>query len=351
MPFYTDLNKEDEDQKRTIERLLLLRAQLKRDIPKRTQKETLLLATWNIREFDSKKYGPRLNEAIYYIAEIIDCFDLVAVQEVNKDLTAINKLKEILGGNWDYILTDTTLGDRGNEERMAFLFDKRKVRFAGLAGELVLPDEKKKGKRILVQQLARTPFICGFQAGWVRFVLVTVHILYGSGKAEPPERIEEIRQIAQNLKMITEDENAWAKNLILLGDFNIFKPENKTFKEIINAGFEIPEKLQELPSNIEKNKHYDQIAFLNRKYKVELTGKAGVFDFYETVFRNTTEDKEIYKKHMLNPVVTAGGTSSTGQSKTGNYKMWRTFQMSDHYPMWVELRIDYSDEYLKRKLT
>jgi hypothetical protein len=29
---------------------------------------------------------------------------------------------------------------------------------------------------------------------------------------------------------------------------------------------------------------------------------------------------------------------------------WRTFQMSDHLPMWVELKIDYSDDYLARKL-
>jgi hypothetical protein len=32
------------------------------------------------------------------------------------------------------------------------------------------------------------------------------------------------------------------------------------------------------------------------------------------------------------------------------YKMWRTFQMSDHLPMWVEIKIDYSTEYLKGKL-
>jgi hypothetical protein len=25
---------------------------------------------------------------------------------------------------------------------------------------------------------------------------------------------------------------------------------------------------------------------------------------------------------------------------------WRTFQMSDHLPMWVDLQIDYSQEYL-----
>jgi len=29
---------------------------------------------------------------------------------------------------------------------------------------------------------------------------------------------------------------------------------------------------------------------------------------------------------------------------------WRTFQMSDHLPLWVELKIDFSDQYLERVL-
>ncbi len=29
-----------------------------------------------------------------------------------------------------------------------------------------------------------------------------------------------------------------------------------------------------------------------------------------------------------------------------NYGEWRTHQMSDHLPMWLELRIDFAREYL-----
>ncbi|MCG6860320.1 MAG: hypothetical protein LJE70_03415 [Chromatiaceae bacterium] len=29
-----------------------------------------------------------------------------------------------------------------------------------------------------------------------------------------------------------------------------------------------------------------------------------------------------------------------------NYGTWRTHQMSDHLPMWVELHIDFAPEYL-----
>ena len=30
---------------------------------------------------------------------------------------------------------------------------------------------------------------------------------------------------------------------------------------------------------------------------------------------------------------------------------WRTHQMSDHLPLWVELKIDFSDQYLKKQKT
>ncbi len=125
MPSYKNIEKLDpEEKKRTIKNLLKLRRDLD-TIPKRTQKETLILATWNIREFDSTRYGPRMKEAIYYIAEIISRFDLVALQEVNASLDAFDDLMDILGDNWAYIITDANEGTPGFDERLAFVYDKR----------------------------------------------------------------------------------------------------------------------------------------------------------------------------------------------------------------------------------
>jgi len=346
MPFYQDLNPKKEEGKRTIERLLELRRSLER-LPERTQKETLMLATWNIREFDSPKFGKRLDEAIYYIAEIIDKFDLVAIQEVHKNLKGMDRLMKVLGGYWKYIFTDTTEGRQGNQERMAIVYDTRKVRHSGLAGELVLPAKKESGEIKPVPQFYRTPFICGFRASWAKFMLATVHIQWGESKAEPPGRIEEIRQLAQFLKKRTLDENAWARNLILLGDFNIFRPENETFQELVKAGFVIPDKLQKLPTSAAKPRHYDQIAFRVRKNSLEMTGKAGAYNFYNKVFRNTDEDIKIYEKYMPSSY----HKLETERKKRTYYRSnWRTHQMSDHLPLWVELKIDYTDEYLQYKL-
>jgi hypothetical protein len=59
--------------------------------------------------------------------KIISCFDLIAVQEVNRNLRDFERLIRILGREWDYILTDTTEGQGGNGERMAFVYNRDKV--------------------------------------------------------------------------------------------------------------------------------------------------------------------------------------------------------------------------------
>ncbi len=46
----------------------------------------------------------------------------------------------------EYVVSDVTVGTAGNGERLAFLYDRRKVRFDGLAGELVLPPVRVEGR-------------------------------------------------------------------------------------------------------------------------------------------------------------------------------------------------------------
>jgi endonuclease/exonuclease/phosphatase family metal-dependent hydrolase len=363
MSSYQELNGKTEEVRRTLRRLIELRSSLQKEIPMRTLNETLLLATWNIRDFDKPAYGNRLDESFYYIAEIISHFDLVAIQEVYKDLTALNRVVTILGPAWKCVFSDETMGDQGNDERLAFVYDSRKVEFGGLAGEIVLPPiQNDEGNWHPVSQLFRTPMIIGFRSGWCSFMLATVHILWGDNKEDNPQRIREIREVAQFLKKRTEDDTAWARNLILLGDFNIFGNDDETFKQITNAGFEVPDELLDFRTNAKQTRRYDQIAFRTRSKKMEITDNAGVFNYYETVFRSTIEDRDLYAPYIQKTVVESNRSKPpsrrskeyndrTEAKKTSYYRTyWRTHQMSDHLPMWVELRIDYSDEYLKSRL-
>lgn len=351
MVFYEGIDRETEEGRRTAGRLLELREALEREIPGRDIAGTLLLATWNIREFDSPSYGARLDEPLYYIAEIIDHFDLVAIQEVRDNLDALQRLMGFLGSWWKYLLTDVTEGTPGNRERMAFLYDSRKVRFGGLAGEVVIPPKKSGGHTLEpARQLARTPYLVGFGIDWFKCTICTTHILYGEDDPQDPERLEEIRLLATFLADRAKEDYAWAKNMVLLGDFNIYDTTDSTLKAITDAGFTIPGQLQGHPSNAQKTKHYDQIAFIAPELEDRLElSEAGVFDFYEHVYRS--DDQELYAEEMGEGYLRKDdGTERTEQGRTLYYKTyWRTFQMSDHLPMWIRLKTDFGEEYLEQK--
>lgn len=362
MPFYRALAKNStgsypfttaidaQSRVRTAEGLLRIRDQFKREVPRRSLNDSLLLATWNIREFDAgAKSDFRSPESIFYIAEILSHFDLIAVQEVRENLASLDKVMSVLGPWWKYIVTDVTYGASGNGERMAFVYDGRKVDFAGLAGEVVLPGTTKKPE----VQLARTPFICGFKAHWSRFNLCTVHIYYGESKPDDPRRLTEVEKLAGLLAKYVagppSDQPGAPKtreNLILLGDFNIFKATDKTMKAMTDQGFTVPDELIKRPgSNLDQSKFYDQIAFRVQPDRFETTGKAGVLDFTKSVYR--MEDETIYVQQMSEARRESYLKQPTAAKKTSFYKDWRTYQMSDHLVLWVELKIDFGREYLE----
>ena len=339
----------NKERRRAISGLQRLRQQLSEEIPDKDAENSLLLATWNIRDLTKTK-SRRLTESLYYIAEIISHFDFVAVQEVN-GLEEWNRIMSILGREWDVIATDEA--DRkagGNGERLTYVFDKRKVRFENIAGELVLPQSdlisqvrsKKSGKEIVAgRQFSRTPFVAMFQAGWFKFSICTVHIYFGDDSGvKLQRRIEEIAAVAkyfgQKAGRVLRQEG---RTLILLGDFNIVSPEHKTMQALEDNKFVIPSSLRDKPANQNRTRHYDQIAFRASKKVLDFIDEqcdsqkkcnSGVFDPYESVFQLSDEDSYAKEK---------------GDDKR-LFKTWRSYQISDHLPMWVRLDVNDSDEYL-----
>jgi hypothetical protein len=177
---------------------------------------------------------------------------------------------------------------------------------------------------------------------WAYLTLATVHIYYGDSTAANPRRLAEIttlsKTIAQNAAKLSSapqydpGKPPLPDNLIMLGDFNIFNRTDVTMEAITQAGFVVPEALHTIPgSNVEKNRHYDQIAYYKRLVRLKPTGRAGVFDFFEQVYR--LEDEAAYADERA---------TKPGRS----FKDWRTYRMSDHLPMWIELSIDDVDTYL-----
>ncbi len=296
------------DRKFVAERIIKLKKQLEKDVPQKDLESNLLIGTWNIRDFgktNRRGFGKRTKDSLYYIAEIISAFDIVAVQEVN-ELDEWSKVMKILGPSWGFVATDVADSRAGgNGERMTFVYDKRKVWFKNIAGEIVLPNKlliskseltSSDDKLVSGKQFRRTPFVVSFQSGWFKFDLCTVHIYYGKGSEGLRQRIKEIETIAKYLsdrvdKKLKKEHEA----TILLGDFNIIRPDHDTMNALEDNGFVIPKNIRQSTSNILGTKHYDQIAFKSDKEVIENVeseseNNSGVFEIMKSVFTESDED-------------------------------------------------------------
>ncbi|WP_353808051.1 endonuclease/exonuclease/phosphatase family protein [Agromyces sp. SYSU T00194] len=377
------------DPVRTSERLLRMRRRL-RDLHDKRTEGSLMLATWNIRDFDGNRFGwgPRLPETFYYLAELCSCFDLIAVQEVNDDLAPLERLVAILGpGEWDWLVTDVTEGRAGNGERMAFLYRRSRVTFRHIAGEIVLPDGQLivGAKQIEAaeqaaeaaaaaaaageqaaeppeperrQQFARSPFLVAFQAGWFKFSLCTVHIYYGDESgAQLQHRVNEIAGLVDFFADRQDDEARERKrraeaagaaghdtrldveNYILLGDFNVVSPEHRTMDALERRGFVVPEQIRG-DAITDRDHFYDQIAVRTKDERFRVL-EGGVVDMFADVFGD--DDQPVWGAD----VTRRDGDSDDPDEVRSRYQQWRTWQLSDHSPLWIRIDTDFADEYLE----
>lgn len=305
-----------------VEDVIRLRRRIaKSGIPRKILDNNLLLGTWNLRGFskihpqwEENPGSPKRNlRAMVYISEIIRHFDVIAIQEVKRDTSGIRILVEkFLGKDWGLIISDVTAGDGGNSERLAFIYDRRRVQPSGLAGEIVLPPTRDGNP---ATQFMRTPYIVGFKSATEGFALLTTHIKYGQSIFE---RIPEINSLAEYIATEIRDRtkaDGEERNLIVLGDFNIdSRGDNPLFQAFVSTGLVVPPQLLNLKTTFNTNaKYYDQIAWFMGDNDLIDSGKAGVIDFVNAVFKEFTP-----------------------------FDM--SFRISDHFPLWVEFLTDRSDE-------
>lgn len=306
-----------------VEDIVRLRRRLDaRDIPARRTDYNFVVGTWNIRgfgnvhrEWTENPGNPKRNlRGLAIIAEVIRRFDVVALQEVKRDTTGLRLLvEEFLGPHWNVMISDVTAGPKGNAERLAYLYDARRVTPSGLAGEIVLPPRPGADPE---EQFDRTPYIVGFQAGAERFALLTAHIRYGdSPEARVPEIAAMADYTAKEIRNRARVEGAEETNLIVLGDFNIDQREgNPLFDAFVSQGLWVPDAIRDTSTTTgAQAKHYDQIAWFRDDLKLLSQGRAGTVDFVGAVFNEITTSQMSYR-------------------------------VSDHFPLWVEFVSDRSVE-------
>ncbi len=262
------------------------------------------LLTWNIRNLNGKKE----DRAIEYIKEVCKNFDIIAIQEVKDDLDGLEKLQKALGTNYRFLFSDAA----GNSERLAFVYDSTKVQFTGLAAEVVMSPGS--GKETVTPELEfdRTPYMASFRVNGCNFIIVTVHIYYGSGSAVK-YRLQEIKNIAKYLKKSSSDTDALDSDYIACGDFNIeqvneqiSKGKKDGSKEILKQlfaalqsnGLIVEKDIQNSPSNLTKTKHFDQIGYHKYKDSTIKFVKGGVIDFVGAVYVGDSKLKYKLTDHL-----------------------------------------------------
>ncbi len=299
--------------------LLALRKRIEAaKIPPSKLDQSINVAAWNIREFGRVH---RTEPAIHYIAEILGQFDLIALVELRADLTDLGRVLRYLGPSWRVVFSDWIDDAGGNRERIAFLFDRRAVIHNGLAAEIDAPRAKAAKEYLATKSFWRAPYMCAFRAGNFDFITIATHIRWGDSIEA---RVAELELLSEWIDTRFKNKFAEDHDLLVMGDFNTPKITDPIFDILLGHGLKIPQPLVKLTvgdrviggSNLGFSARYDQI--LHRATMPEnFTNKGGALDFY----------------------INDAGIEELFPGK--NYSRTKfTFQMSDHLPIWIQVKTD-----------
>jgi endonuclease/exonuclease/phosphatase family metal-dependent hydrolase len=275
----------------------------------------IIVASWNLTNFGVQK---RKDEHIAIMAEIIQSFDVIAVQEVADSLEDMGKLIETLGKNWEVIYSDPG----GNQERLAYIINRMRVESTGLNAELDMRAYEK--QQIVIDDIVeefegfnRSPYMIGLKAGDFEFNLVNVHLFWTSFGL----RQLETKALSEWAKKRKNKDFPPNDDIILIGDFNLpyINEEDEIYRILKKNGLHLPKHQTNLVgTNLSGENDYDEIAFFSGKTNNDFTGNMGVFDFDNVVFDDLWDhnDREQQKKFFT----------------------YVRYYISDHRPIWAEFK-------------
>ena len=254
----------------------------KTGLPRRRSK-SVVIGSFNIRELGKVKN--RSENAWKFLEIVCKQFDLLAIQEVQDDLSGLVELKNRLGSTYRLVVSDTTgtfPGDAGNTERLAYLYKRSRINRTELISDITYDRSKivstlfeerqsfskswqkhhlklKKWEQKCIEAKAagkrrpgkpaislpgfvtfiRQPHCASFEikskatAKSYAFLAVNTHLLYGTRKAE---RKWEFDALIEWLTLRSKKKDRlYAQNLILLGDCNLDFDESEIMRDEIDA--------------------------------------------------------------------------------------------------------------------
>jgi endonuclease/exonuclease/phosphatase family metal-dependent hydrolase len=320
-----------------------------RKIPDRTPRR-LLLATWNIANLGLQQ---RRDKDYRLLAEVLSWFDLVALEEVNNDLSGLRALQANLPHRYRVLFNDPG----GNDERFAFLFDTDKISVMEEVGELTVPAVDLPSVRLReiparFVGFDRNPMLVSFGIKDTVLLLAAVHLYFGKDRGrglpndeddatstspraraaavrrkEPPpaagmdRRVLEAYAIARWADAQHRDKDAYTTNVVALGDFNlpVRAPGDRVYDALTRRGLQLPEHSTHVGgSNLNDDAHFDQMAVFPGPVE-DAIEQLGIFDFDGAVFR------ELWGR----------GT----KAEATRFRSYVKYYLSDHRPLWMALRV------------
>jgi endonuclease/exonuclease/phosphatase family metal-dependent hydrolase len=286
-----------------------------RAIPARAA-DRVLIATWNIANLGVQQ---RRDKDYRLIAQILSWFDLIALQEVNDNLTGLRSISQHLSADYRLLFSDAS----GNRERMAFVYDGTKVALLEEIGEIAPPPSDYRhitlpGIQQRFDGFDRNPYLATFRAGAFTFSLVNVHLYFGSDSARARNRRSlETYAVARWADNRRKSPSAVTSDIIPLGDFNLprTEPGDPIYDALTKRGLQLPPHSTKIAASIASDAQYDQIAFFPGDTQQDFTGQIGVFDFDGAVFAHLWATK-------------------TRQE----FLAYVRYYLSDHRPLWAQFK-------------
>jgi endonuclease/exonuclease/phosphatase family metal-dependent hydrolase len=289
-----------------------------RSIPERSD-DQMLVATWNLANLGAQE---RRDQDKALIAEVMSWFDFIAVQECRENFADLEDIQRMLRPSMRLLMSDAA----GNNERLTYLYDSARFTLLEEIGEIAFPPSqygriKLPGVKDTFNGFDRTPYLAAFRIGGSSITFVNVHLFYGQEKtADIGRRALETFAVAKWADGRRKSPFSFTRELVALGDFNMPKcePGDPIYNALTKFGLELPDHSTQIASSIASDANYDQIAFMPSMTAQCFTGEKGVFDFDNCLF----------------PDLWQGGANQK------NFKSYLRYYISDHRPMWIQLKVE-----------
>ena len=362
-----------------------------------------VVASFNIRKLGKIREAGgdsgRNDTTMKFLRDVCKRFDLLAIQEVMADMSAVRRLKELMGKKYGLVVSDTTgtfPGESGNTERMAYIYNKDVVERAEMVTDLSFDrtevlrrlygsrikitkaldtyDAKlKAGKKAKIKMpeflaFIRTPFAVAFRIGSYDFIAINAHLHFGDYVNDRRLEGKALMEWIVGKVRATESLNA-----VLFGDLNLDfdKPKNdlkrivgvakelrdkgKSNEEQVRVSFPflfphpkpgqpVPQDSKIFRTNVLLTETYDQIAIfsqderLGKRLETSHTGHAN-----KAAWRSTKKgpDYGVFNFTELFSKALTGKTYDTlkkGDKEAAEELIKKfDFNVSDHMPIWMRV--------------